>query len=86
MPKPKPRTDADSVTEVLLGSVWAGIGGVASGLLLIGCIYLFAPESRPVIEVHLSLILLGAVFLFVIGFGLSLQSILEIQWRSGKWK
>jgi hypothetical protein len=78
--------DSESVAAVLWGSVWAGSGGLVIEVVLVGSVYLFYPDGRPLIEKHFSYVLVGAVLFFLAGFGMTLQSILEMQFRRGKWK
>jgi len=78
--------DPESVADVLWGCVWAGLGAVLIGVLLLGAVYLFMPLTRTPIEGHLPYLLAGAVAFFFVGFGVSLQSLLEMQYWRGKWK
>lgn len=78
--------DPESVSAVLVGSIWAGLGAVFIGAVLFGAIYVFVPGIRPMIEKHLSYVVIGAIALFIAGAGMSLQSTLEFQFLRGKWK
>ena len=82
----KDTPDPESVSAVLLGSIWAGLGALFIGAVLFGAIYLFMPGFRSVIEKHLPYIFVGAIALFIAGAGISLQSALELQFLRGKWK
>jgi hypothetical protein len=85
MPKQSQR-NADNIADVVWGGVWAGLGCVFVGGLLISCLYFWGPDGRSFIEAHISYLLIGAVVLFLAGFGLTLQSLFEFQFLRGKWK
>jgi hypothetical protein len=71
---------------VLGGSVWAGLGGVFVEALLVASLYLGSPIARAFIQGHASYLLIGVFVFFFLGFGFSLQSVLEMQFWRGKWK
>lgn len=66
-------------------SVLAGLGGVFSAAILFASAYLFEPAAKMWIEAHPLYVALGAIFIFVAGFGMSLSFALELQFRRGKW-
>lgn len=80
------RQNPESVAEVLRGGVWAGLGCVSVGAVLAGSLYLFEPAGKSFLDRHVSYVLVGALVLFLAGFGMSVQSLLEIQFWRGKWK
>ncbi|MGA9978703.1 MAG: hypothetical protein WBQ08_08720 [Candidatus Sulfotelmatobacter sp.] len=86
MTQEKPRRDPESVADVLLGGVWAGLGCVVVGAVLVGSLYLFEPSARSFVETHAAYFMVGALVLFLVGWGMSVQSVLEIQFWRGKWK
>ena len=67
-------------------SVLAGFGGVFIEVLLVGSVYLFEPTMRTFVDRHSTYFLVSVPFIFVAGFGMSLQSALEIQFWRGKWR
>lgn len=86
MMKTTPRHDPESIAEVLRGGVWAGVGCVFIGAVLVGSLYLFEPAGKSFVDGHVPYVLVGAVVLFLAGFGMSVQSLLEGQFWRGKWK
>jgi hypothetical protein len=80
------RRNPESIADVLWGGVWAGLGCVFVEGILVGGFYLFERDGRLFVQTHASFLLVGALVLFVAGFGVTLQSVLELQFWRGKWK
>ena len=78
--------DPENVADVVWGAIWAGLGSVVAVGLFIGSFYLFEPTLRPMIVLYLPYFLIGVGVLFLAGFGMSLQFVLEMQFWRGKWK
>ncbi len=78
--------DSERPAETFWASICAGIGAVLVGGLLLGMVYAFMPISRAIVKEHPSYVLMGAIALFLVGFGMSLQFALELQFLRGKWK
>lgn len=78
-------TRPDSISDTLWMSVPAGLGGLFATAILFASAYLFEPAAKMWIESHLLYVALGAIFIFVAGFGMSLSFALELQFRRGKW-
>ncbi|MBI3645502.1 MAG: hypothetical protein HY233_06025 [Acidobacteriales bacterium] len=64
----------------------AGLGGVFVEAILIGGFYLFDPVAKRSIANHASYVLWSVPLIFIAGFGISLELMLESQFLRGKWK
>lgn len=86
MTRKKSYNDPESIAEIVLGGIWTGLGIVFIEATLVGILYVFESATRSFIETHVPDLLVGAAVLFVAGFGVTLQSMLELQFWRGKWK
>lgn len=76
----------ETVSDALWLSILAGLGAVVVDGILLGSFYWFLPAAKSIMENHRSSFLVSFPIIFVVGFGLSLQFALEMQFLRGKWK